>query len=49
MTGKEVLEEMINSNDSLTNTISTLNDANYRLSKKVEMLTAELVKKGRGR
>ena len=28
VTGKEVLEEMINSNDSLTNTISTLNENN---------------------
>ena len=47
-TGKVVLEEMANSNASLTNTIATLTDTNYRLSKKVEMLTAVLAKKGGG-
>ena len=49
MTGKGVLEEIVNYNDSLTKTISTLTDTNSRLSKKVETLTAELAKKGGGR
>ena len=48
VTGKGVLEEMVNSNASLTNTIATLTDTNSRLSKKVETLTAELAKKGGG-
>ena len=48
VTGKGVLEKMVDSNDSLTNTIATLTDTNSRLLKKVEMLTAELYKKGGG-
>ena len=48
VTGKGVLEKMVDSNDSLTNTIATLTDTNSRLSKKVETFTAELVKKGGG-
>ena len=48
VTGKGVLEEIVNYNDSLTKTISTLTDTNSRLSKKVETLTAELAKKGGG-
>ena len=48
VTGRGVLEEMVNSNASLTNTIATLTDTNSRLSKKVETLTAELAKKGGG-
>ena len=39
---------MVNSNASINNTIATLTDTNSRLSKKVEMLTAELAKKGGG-
>ena len=47
---KGVLEEMLNSNASLTNTIFTLTDSNYRLSKNVKTLTAALAKKeGYGR
>ena len=49
MTGKGVLEELVKSNASLTITIATLNDTNARLSKKVEMLTEALAKKGGGR
>ena len=45
VTGKGVSEEMVNYNTSLTNTIATLTDTNSYLSKKVEMLTAELAKK----
>ena len=48
MTGKGVLEELVKSNASLTITIATLADTNARLSKKVEMLTAALAKKGGG-
>ena len=48
VTGKGVLEEMVNSNASLTSTISTLNDTKSRLSKKAETLTAELAKKEGG-
>ena len=40
VTGKGVLEEMVNSNAFLTNPIATLTDTNSRLSKKFEMLTA---------
>ena len=46
VTGKGVLEELVNSNASLTITISTLTDINARLAKKVEMLTETLAKKG---
>ena len=46
--GKRVLEEMVNSNASLTKTIATLTDTNSRLSKNVETLTAELAKRGGG-
>ena len=49
VTGKGVLEEIVNYNASLTNTIATLTDTNSRLSKKVETLKAELAKKGGGR
>ena len=48
VTGKEVFEELIKSNSSLTLTISTLTDTNTRLAKKVETLTAALAKKGGG-
>ena len=46
VTGKGLLDEMVNCNSSLTNTIATLTDTNSRLSKKVETLTPELDKKG---
>ena len=49
VTGKGVLEEMVKSNASLTITIATLTDTNACLSKKVEMLTEALAKKGGGR
>ena len=44
VTGKGVLEELVNSNASLTITISTLTDSNARLAKKVETLTEALAK-----
>ena len=47
-TGKRVLEELVKYNSSLTITIATLTNTNARLSKKVEMLTAALAKKGGG-
>ena len=48
MTVKGVLEETVNYNASLTNTIGTLTNTNSRLSKKMETLTAELAKNGGG-
>ena len=48
VTGKGVLEELVNSNASLTVTIATLTDTNARLVKKVETLTEALAKKGGG-
>ena len=48
VTVKKVLEEMVNSNASLTNTIATLTNTNSRLSKRVETLTEELANKGGG-
>ena len=46
VTGKGVLEELVKSNTYLTITITTLTDTNACLSKKLEMLTAALAKKG---
>ena len=46
VTGKEVLDKLVKSNASITITIATLTDTNASLSKKVEMMTAALAKKG---
>ena len=46
VTGKGLLEELVKYNASLTITIATLTNTNACLSKKVEMLTAALAKKG---
>ena len=46
VTGKGVLEEMVDSNASLINTFIILTNTNSLLSKKAETLTAELAKKG---
>ena len=48
VTGKGVLEELVEFNASLTITISTLTDTNARLAKNVETLTDALAKKGGG-
>ena len=46
--GKGVLEELVNSNVSLTITIANLTDTNTRFAKKVETLIEALAKKGGG-
>ena len=48
MTGKGVIEAMVNYNASLTNNIATVTKTNSRHSKKVETLRAELDKKQGG-
>ena len=48
VTGKGLLEELVKYNDSLNIPIATLTNTNTHLSKKVEMLTSELAKKGGG-
>ena len=49
VTGKGVLDKLVKSNAFLAITIATLADTNACLSKKLEMLTATLAKKGGGR
>ena len=39
VTGKDMLDELVNSNSALTKTVATLTNTNSRLTKKVDSLT----------
>ena len=48
MTGKEMLDELVKSNATLTKAIAAFTETNSRLTKKVENQAAELKKRGGG-